>query len=212
MTQAAVHKRYKAHQLLGIREERRRISYPALQFSDGRVVEHLPEVLESLAARSIDDRAQLRFLAGSNSRLGGRSPIRALRDGDVSRVLAAARALGEQVPQAVPAVSRMAAANLCSASADACAAGFPAESQAVLRRSATVANQAWSQEPELSRGDGWVEQLRPVVRHGVHAQRHLARGEPLLRRGHEEATIGPRASPRSPPARAPPASDRGLDA
>jgi hypothetical protein len=95
MTPAAVHKRYKAHQLLGIREERRRISYPALQFSDGRVVEHLPEVLESLATRRIDDRAQLRFLAGSNSRLGGRTPIRALKDGDVRGVLAAARAFGE---------------------------------------------------------------------------------------------------------------------
>ena len=95
MTPAAVHKRYKAHQLLGIREEKRRISYPALQFSDGRVVEHLPEVLELLAARHIDDRAQLRFLAGSHSRLSGRTPVGALRDGDVSQVLAAARAFGE---------------------------------------------------------------------------------------------------------------------
>jgi hypothetical protein len=95
MTAAAVHKRYKAHQLLGIREEKRRISYPALQFSDGRVVEHLPEVLEILAARHIDDRAQLRFLAGSHSRLAGRTPVRALRDGHVSQVLATARAFGE---------------------------------------------------------------------------------------------------------------------
>jgi biotin operon repressor len=95
LTPAAVHKRYKAHQLLGIREEKRRISYPALQFSDGRVVEHLPEILELLATRHVDDRAQLRFLAGSHGRLAGRTPVRALGDGDVSQVLAAARAFGE---------------------------------------------------------------------------------------------------------------------
>lgn len=95
MTSAAVHKRYKAHQLLGIREEKRRIVYPAFQFSDGRVVQHLPAVLQALTAEHVDERAQLRFLAGSHSRLDGRTPLCALRDGDLNSVLAAARAFGE---------------------------------------------------------------------------------------------------------------------
>jgi len=95
MSPAAIHKRYKAHQLLGIREEKRRIAYPALQFSDGRVVQDLPAVLQVLAARSVDERAQLRFLAGSSSRLDSRTPIRALQDGDLDQVLAAARTFGE---------------------------------------------------------------------------------------------------------------------
>jgi hypothetical protein len=95
MTPAAVHKRYKAHQLLGIREEKRRIGYPALQFSGGRVVQDLPAVLQVLAARRVDERAQLRFLAGSNDRLDGRAPIRALQNGDLAPVLAAARTFGE---------------------------------------------------------------------------------------------------------------------
>jgi hypothetical protein len=37
----------------------------------------------------------LRFLAGSNARFGGRSPVEALKAGDVEEALAAARAFGE---------------------------------------------------------------------------------------------------------------------
>jgi len=95
MTTAAVHKRYKAHQLLGIREEKRRIGYPGFQFDGGRVVRDLPAVLQALSDGGVDEWAQLRFLAGANARLGGRSPMDALRAGDGERVLAAARAFGE---------------------------------------------------------------------------------------------------------------------
>jgi len=95
MTTAAVHKRYKAHQLLGIREEKRRIVYPAFQFHGERVVRDLPAVLQVLAQVGVDEWAQLRFFAGANARLGGRSPIDALKAGDVEQVLAAARTFGE---------------------------------------------------------------------------------------------------------------------
>jgi hypothetical protein len=95
MTTAAVHKRYKAHQLLGIREEKRRIVYPAFQFAGERVVRDLPAVLQVLSDAGADEWAQLRFFAGANARLGGRSPMAALRAGEVERVIAAARTFGE---------------------------------------------------------------------------------------------------------------------
>ena len=95
MTPAGVHKRYQAGQLLGIREEKRRIGYPALQFDGSRVVRDLPRVLAALAENETDEWARLRFLAGSNARLGGRTPLEALKAGDVEAVLAAARAFGE---------------------------------------------------------------------------------------------------------------------
>jgi hypothetical protein len=95
MTSAGVHKRFKARQLLGIREEKRRISYPALQFLGERVVRDLPPVLQQLAREGVDDWSQLRFLAGANGRLGGRSPVDALKAGELEGVLAAARAFGE---------------------------------------------------------------------------------------------------------------------
>lgn len=95
MTPAAIHKRYKAHQLLGIREEKRRIAYPALQFSRGRVVEGLPEVLRALAAHGVDEPSQLRFLAGTHARLGGRTALRALQEGGLEEVLVAARTFEE---------------------------------------------------------------------------------------------------------------------
>jgi hypothetical protein len=95
MTPAAVHKRYQAGHLLGIREEKRRIGYPALQFDGPRVVRDLPRVLAVLADNETDDWSQLRFLAGASARLGGRTPIDALKAGDVDTVLAAARAFGE---------------------------------------------------------------------------------------------------------------------
>jgi hypothetical protein len=95
MTTAAVHKRYKAHQLLGIREEKRRIVYPAFQLEGERVVRDLPAVLRVLSDAGVDEWAQLRFLAGADARLDGRSPMHALRAGEGERVLAAARTVGE---------------------------------------------------------------------------------------------------------------------
>lgn len=95
MTTAAVHKRYKAHQLLAIRGERRGLAYPALQFVDGRVVRDLAAVLRVLAHKQVSDHSQLRFLAGAHSRLSNRTAIRALRDGDAEQVIAAAEAYGE---------------------------------------------------------------------------------------------------------------------
>ena len=76
-------------------EEKRRIGYPALQFDEGRVVAGVPETLRELAAVELDAWAQLRFLGGSQSRLGGRTPIQALKGGALQEVLAAARAFGD---------------------------------------------------------------------------------------------------------------------
>ena len=95
MTTAGVHKRYQAGQLLGIREGTRRIGYPGLQFDGPRVVRDLPRVLAVLAENETDEWSQLRFLAGSNARLGGRTPVEALKDGDVEQAVSAARAFGE---------------------------------------------------------------------------------------------------------------------
>ena len=95
MTPAGVHKRYQACQLLGIRGEVRRIGYPAVQFDGGRVLPHLQEVLRLFAAAKVDGWAQLAFLMSANARLGDRTPLAALRAGDLAPVLEAARNLGE---------------------------------------------------------------------------------------------------------------------
>lgn len=95
MTPAGVHKRYQAHQLLGIRRGSRRIGYPSAQFHRGRVIPHLEEVLKVFAAARVDGWAQLAFLLGKNSRLGDRTPLAALRQGDRAPVMEAARTFGE---------------------------------------------------------------------------------------------------------------------
>ena len=63
------------------------IAYPGFQFDGGRVVRDLPAVLQTLSDAGADEWAQLRFFAGANARLGGRSPMDALRAGEVERVL-----------------------------------------------------------------------------------------------------------------------------
>lgn len=95
MTPAGVHKRLKSRQLLGVPRGKRGIGYPALQFDGAAVVRDLPLVLRVLDDSGLDPWAQLRFLAGKNTRLNGRAPVDALKSGELEKVLAAARAFGE---------------------------------------------------------------------------------------------------------------------
>ena len=59
------------------------------------MIRDFPTVLQTLADAGVDEWAQLRFFAGTNVRLGGRSPVEALKVGDIERVLAAARTFGQ---------------------------------------------------------------------------------------------------------------------
>lgn len=56
----------------------------------------LPHLEESLTAlKDHDDWRKLSFFLNGNVRLGGKAPIKALRDGQYEEVVKAARSLGE---------------------------------------------------------------------------------------------------------------------
>jgi hypothetical protein len=95
MTTAAVHKRYKARQLLGIREEKRRIVYPAFQFDGERVIRDFPTVLQTLAdAAWTSGRSSVSSPVRTRGWEAGH-PSRRSRSATVERVLAAARTFGQ---------------------------------------------------------------------------------------------------------------------
>lgn len=94
ISRQAVDKRRRQGQLLGLTQGRRGYAYPAWQFDKGRTIASLERVLEVL--QSHDAWMQLAFFLNPNDRLGGASPVDALRAGDVARVISAAQAYGEQ--------------------------------------------------------------------------------------------------------------------
>jgi hypothetical protein len=91
ISRQAVHKRTRAGQLLGI-EEGERTVYPVWQFDGAAVLDGLPDILGAFLIHS--PIARLRFFLAPNARLGGESPIEALRDGRRHDVLKAARSFG----------------------------------------------------------------------------------------------------------------------
>jgi hypothetical protein len=95
VTPQAIHKQQKEAKLLAV-PLGNRLQFPAFQFDEsGAPMGGLSAVVRSLAQRSISPWAQLRFLAGHSARLGNRTPIEALRAGELDRVLRAAEAFGE---------------------------------------------------------------------------------------------------------------------
>ena len=94
ISRQAVDKRRGSNQLLALTQGKRGYSYPSFQFEDGKVVQGLQDVLKELA--SLDPWMQLAFFTSPNERLDGKSPIRALRSGNVGDVVRAAGGYGEQ--------------------------------------------------------------------------------------------------------------------
>ena len=93
VTRQAVDKRRKAGRLLGLPVGRRGYAYPAWQFSREGVLPGLEEALQALKGH--DPWMKAVFLLNRNTRLGGDSPLHALRKGRVEKVCRAARTFGE---------------------------------------------------------------------------------------------------------------------
>jgi hypothetical protein len=93
ITRQAVDKRRAQNQLVALTQGKRGYSYPCFQFEDGKALRGLEEVLQELKA--FDPWMQLAFFVNPNDRLSGITPSAALRAGNQSDVLRAARSYGE---------------------------------------------------------------------------------------------------------------------
>jgi len=97
MTNAAVHKRIKANTLLAVNQGKRGNFFPAFQFTqNGEVLTGVAQVVAELAKGGHDGWGAVRFFLSDSDRLEGRTPLAALRDGEVDRVVHAARWYGQQ--------------------------------------------------------------------------------------------------------------------
>jgi hypothetical protein len=94
ITRQAVGKRRSLNQLIGLLQGSRSYAYPAFQFERGETLTGLKEISEALSSH--DPWAQLLFFAGANDRLNGRTPLEALRTGQLDAVVRVASIYGEQ--------------------------------------------------------------------------------------------------------------------
>jgi excisionase family DNA binding protein len=86
----------RAGALLAIRDERRRLRFPAWQFDaedPSAVIAGLPRVLVILRSQRLSEVGLARWFLTPKSLLLGRTPIEALQNGDVDDVLSEANAL-----------------------------------------------------------------------------------------------------------------------
>ena len=93
ITRQAVDKRRKAGKLLAVDLGRRGYFYPVWQFTDSGALPGLEEILKEFKGRSSWE--QLRFFLNTNPRLGGRTPLQKLKEGDIDIVQAAVRGTAE---------------------------------------------------------------------------------------------------------------------
>lgn len=88
ISRQAVDKRRKADQLLAVSVGKRGYLYPACQFEDEKIIEGVAEILPKM--NTLSSWSALRFLVNVNDRLEGRTPIQALHQGEIERVVGAA--------------------------------------------------------------------------------------------------------------------------
>lgn len=93
VTRQSVDNRRRAHRLIGLSLGRRGYAYPVWQFAEGGLLPGLDAVLAALARFSPWMQAQ--FMVTGDVRLGGQTPLGALRAGQIDRVVRAAVAFGE---------------------------------------------------------------------------------------------------------------------
>ncbi len=91
ITRQVIDKRRKRGTLIGLSLGKRGYAYPVWQIG----LAGLEQVLAAL--RDLDPWTQAAYLLAPNRWLDGETPLRALRDGEIDRVLAAARIYGEQI-------------------------------------------------------------------------------------------------------------------
>ena len=94
ISRQAVDKRRRAGKLLALPRGGHRWVFPAWQVARGRTVPGLEEVLAALGGR--DPWSQLIFFLAPDRLLNNRSPLQALRGGDLAAVVRAAEGYGEQ--------------------------------------------------------------------------------------------------------------------
>jgi hypothetical protein len=95
ITRQAVDKRVRDGTLLAVPGPKNRRRYPTVQFDlDGSLVEGLKETQAALPSQNAW--VVLNFLVQENTTLDGEKPIDLLRSGQMIRVVAAARSMGEQ--------------------------------------------------------------------------------------------------------------------
>ena len=83
ITRQAIDKRRRSNAIVAVRDGSD-WKYPACQFRDGEVLPGIAEVVRGLEGQGAW--ATLDFLLAPDSALGGRSPLEALRQGDISAV------------------------------------------------------------------------------------------------------------------------------
>ena len=93
ISRQAVDKRRRQGRLIGLTRGGRGYAYPAWQFENGRTLPNLEKVLEVLCKD--DPWMQMAFFVNVNDRLNGKSPLDALRQGQLDSVLLAAAGFGE---------------------------------------------------------------------------------------------------------------------
>jgi hypothetical protein len=94
ITRQMVERRRRVGRLLAISTGRHGYRYPAWQFEDSGVLPGLEDVLKTLAGH--DSWMQVVFFVSKNERLGGETPVEALKAKKLDSVLDAAATYGEQ--------------------------------------------------------------------------------------------------------------------
>lgn len=95
MTRQAVDKRRNHNKLLGLSLGKRGYRYPAWQFDNGDILSGWESVLAALT--EISPWGKLQFMLSGDIRLEGKTPIECLQAGEIEKVVAAAKAYGQQV-------------------------------------------------------------------------------------------------------------------
>ena len=95
MTRQAVDKRRNNNKLLGLSLGKRGYRYPVWQFERGGVLPGWESVLTALI--EISPWGKLQFVLSGDIRLEGKTPLECLQIGEIEKVIAAAKAYGQQV-------------------------------------------------------------------------------------------------------------------
>jgi hypothetical protein len=93
ITRQAVDKRRHSHTLLALNMGRHGYRYPVWQFTKSGPLPGLEDILQALEPH--DEWMQIAFFVSKNPRLGDETPVDMLKNGEVERVVHAARAYGE---------------------------------------------------------------------------------------------------------------------
>jgi len=94
LTRQAIDRRRRGGRLIGLTMGRRGYLYPVWQFGEHGTIPGLEETLAALD--SFGPWSQVSWFISPNTRLGGRSPLSVLREGQVEQVVRAAQLYGEQ--------------------------------------------------------------------------------------------------------------------